>query len=703
MKLPRPISDYFGQWLAQRRGFGYILTDPDGHVRTWGGNLQGLGVGPLKLGQAVSEQLILMEGLLPLTEPALQIPMVRLDADHTLDVHLFKTDEGYGLLLMDASMDAQKQGAFQQKANESALDMERRTELNQPHLLSLHSDLIENLFFACNITALQLRPDNRFSVIGRAPAWFEKFCPHTAAETCRLDPENYFSFLDNFLREAHDFWGLERIGSIKSGLWIELDENQREHLFDAIALYTGQSKILLISKERSDLIEKHDLIQKGREIALDRSSLERIQNDLQAAHDNLETRVRERTRELEQMNARLTRELEHRRALETERTEMMLHLQQAQKMEAIGTLAGGIAHDFNNILSAVMGFTELSLIDAPHGSQLETNLKHVLSAGIRAKKLIGQILAFSRQTNPETQPVLLTGIVQEATELLRASLPATIEIKLDLQSNACVMADPSQLHQVVMNLCTNAGQAMQRDGGTLQLVLKNYEIDSEDASGHAGLTPGAYVEMTISDSGPGMSQETLKRIYDPFFTTKEKGHGTGLGLSVVHGIVRNYKGDIFANSKVGQGTTFRILLPITNEQGAAAVQSQSRLPTGEECILYVDDEAVQADLIQKFLTPLGYRIVTFTDSTVALQAFQDNPQRFDLVLTDMYMPKISGKILSAEIKKIRPDIPVIICSGYGDRSTDPTSSTKQVDGYLTKPFSMKELASTIRTVLSKKA
>ena len=234
MKLPRPISDYFGQWLAQRRGFGYIMLDSLGRVRSWGGNLQQLGVGPLKEGQAVSERLILMEGLLPLTEPVLQIPMVRLDENHTLDVHLFKIEEGYGLLLMDASTDAQKQGAFQQKANEYALS-------HTTHSPSLHSDLIENLFFAGNIAALQLGPDDRFSLVGRAPAWFEQFCPFVAGKPCRLDPENYFSFLDNFLREAHDFWSRGKIGSIKSGLWIELDEGKKEHLFDAIALYTREA------------------------------------------------------------------------------------------------------------------------------------------------------------------------------------------------------------------------------------------------------------------------------------------------------------------------------------------------------------------------------------------------------------------------------------------------------------------------------
>jgi signal transduction histidine kinase len=701
MKLPGPISDYFGQWLAQRRGFGYILVDPDGRVLSWGGNLQHLGVRPLREGQAVAEQLILMEGVLPLTEPAIQIPMVRLDEDHALDVHVFKIDEGYGLLLMDASMDAHKQGLFQQKANESALVMERRGSLQEARPAPSDSGLFENFFLACNSAALQLGPDGRFSPIGRFPDWLHRFCPEAAVQPCCLNPENYFSFLDNFLREAHDFWTREEIGGIKSGLWIELDENQNEHLFEATALNTGRSKILIIAKERSDSIEKQDLIQKGREIALDHWSLKKRQSELRTARDYLEIRVRERTRQVEQMDTRLAQELDHRKTLENERSEMMLHLQQAQKMEAIGTLAGGIAHDFNNILSAVMGFTELSLLDVPKGSQLETNLKQVLSAGIRAKKLIGQILTFSRQSNPETQPIRLIGIVQEAVELLRASLPATIEIEQDLQSDAWVTADPSQLHQVVMNLCTNASQAMQPDGGVLKLTLRDRDVRPAESPGNASLPPGSYVEMAISDSGLGMSQETLKRIFDPFFTTKKKGEGTGLGLSVVHGIVKNSKGDIFVSSEIGRGTTFRILLPTTPDRSTAAIALQSQLPTGNERILYVDDEPAQTDLALKFLKPLGYRVIALTDSTLALQAFKENPDQFDLVLTDLYMPKITGKILSAEIKKIRPDLPVIICSGYNERVVDPASPGHKVDGYLTKPFSMKELASTIRTVLNK--
>ena len=701
MKLPHPISEYYCEWLAQKRALAYILLAPDGCVQSWGGELQRLGVGPLEEGRPISSQIELMEGLLPLKEEALQLPLLRPDPEHALDLHLFKIDTGYGLLIMDARQDARRQGLFQQQANESALLREQCGTDNQTAGIAPSVGLIENLFLACNMAALALHPDGHFAAIGRPPAWLSQFFPAAVDQPCRLDPGNHLAFLENFLNDAHEFWAKETVGWIKSGLWIEPDPDGHEHLFEATALHTGSEKILLIGKEQHSLIEKQQLIRKGREIALDRSALQRTQSTLQANRDQLEMRVEARTRELEQTTARLTQELTHSQWLESERTEMMMQLQQAQKMEAIGTLAGGIAHDFNNILSAVMGFTELSLIQAPPGSQIDTNLRQVLSAGRRAKKLISQILTFSRQSHPETQPVQLMVIMKEAVELMRASLPATIEIEQDLHSEAYVMGDASQLHQVVMNLCTNASQAMQPNGGVLRLSLRQCALGPEDLADGRGTAPGDYLAMEVSDTGSGMSPETLKRIFDPFFTTKEKGAGTGMGLSVVHGIVKSCQGEISVVSELGQGTTFRILLPVTSQRQAPVAQLQVQLPAGTERILYVDDEPMQADLAQKFLQPLGYRVVALTDSTLALQAFIENPDQFDLVLTDMYMPKMTGKVLSAEIKRIRPQIPVIICSGYSEGALDPATVGQKFDDYLVKPFSMKELVFAIRKILDK--
>jgi signal transduction histidine kinase len=426
--------------------------------------------------------------------------------------------------------------------------------------------LPQHLFYAANIAAMQLEADGRFSLIDRAPQWLHRFCHQETVQPCRLDPHNSFSFPGNFMHDAHEFWNREKVGCIKSGMWIASDEAGKAHFLEATALYTGRSKILLISEEHRASIENQGLIQDGRETARQQSLLERTRSERRDARDNLEARVRERNHELERINARLARELEHRRQYETERNETVLYMQQARKMEAIGDLAGRIAHDFNNILSAVMGYTELSLLDAPQGSSLANNLRHVLSAAQRAKKLIGQILAFSRRTNPETRPVQLAAIVNQAVEHLRASLTAAIEIRQGLASDAYVMADPSQLHQVVVNLCTNAIQAMQPDGGILKLTLKEYEIGAAGSSDFPDMPPGSYLEMTIADTGTGIPPSALDRIYDPFFTAGQKGSGIGMGLSVVHGIVKKCKGEITVASKVGEGTTFRIILPTTTRR-----------------------------------------------------------------------------------------------------------------------------------------
>ena len=699
MNLPKPVNDYLIEWFRRQYHPGYIMIDKNGGAVSWGGELALLGIGPLTEGRPIAEQLVFMEGLLPLSEAVLHLPMVKPDEKHVWDVHLFKAGDGYALVILDAGADAQRKKAFQQKANELALTRAYQSEPRKSAQTPMQTEWAESILTACNMAALVLKDDGNFYLTGRPPDWLSSLCPLSETGPCLLDPNNVFSFLENFLHDAHEFWNAGKSGCIKSGLWIEADDTGRENLFEAIAVHTGQSKVLLISKEHGMSREKQVLIQKGREIALGRSSLERAQNKLQADRNDLENRVQERTRELERINIRLQEELEHRKHLESERTEIMIQLQQAQKMEAIGTLAGGIAHDFNNILSAVIGFTELSLLDAPPGSQLQVNLQHVVSAGQRAKKLIRQILTFSRQSNPETQPVQLRMIFQEAIELFRASLPATIEINHDIQSDAFVMADPSQLHQVVMNLCTNASQAMYPESGVLALALHDRHIDAGIEDIYPDMVPGAYVEMVVSDTGHGMSPQTLRRIFDPFFTTKEKGQGTGMGLAVVHGIVKNYKGEITVQSTIGEGTTFRVLLPTVKQAETTEMTMDQAISRGRERILFVDDEPMQTDLAIKFLTPLGYRVEAYTDSTVALNKFYQAPEQYDLILTDMYMPKMTGRSLAAKINSIRPDMPIILCSGFGDSPAEPGIAGRHISGYLMKPFGIKELASTIRKIL----
>ncbi|MBI9083181.1 MAG: response regulator [Desulfobacterales bacterium] len=366
-------------------------------------------------------------------------------------------------------------------------------------------------------------------------------------------------------------------------------------------------------------------------------------------------------------------------------------LLQAQKMESIGTLAGGIAHDFNNILSAIIGYTEISMHDTASDS-VRGSLTKVLQAGQRAKDLVNQILAFSRQSAVEPRPAKVRLIVKEVLKLLRASLPATIEIRTDILSEATVMADPIQLHQVMMNLCTNASHAMGETGGWLTVGLH----DAAPAEGGDG---DRWVRLTIRDTGCGISQKVIERIFDPFFTTKEKGVGTGMGLSVVHGIVAGLNGRINLASEVGKGSTFTVFLPALLPEKDAVAPPAEALVFGTERILFVDDEPFQVDLGRQILQRLGYRVTTETRSARALERFRQDPDAFDLIITDMTMPELTGDRLAEALMAIRPDIPVILCTGYSERITGETAAAMGIRGFAIKPVVMKDIAKLIREVL----
>ncbi len=693
-KLPESIRRYWHDWLISQSTYGYALTDHKGCVSASGGDFQQLGIGPIHTGQLLSHQLSFMEGVLPMTGPSLYLPMVTTGTGHTIEIHILRQDGGYAVLFVDAHHKERGWSETQKAANESALSPPKDS-------IAAPSDqeTLENFFCACDMAALRLDSDNKLRIMGKAPGWLESVYPDLASGRSTLQPENCFSFLENFFYDARHFWSKNKIGSLRSGIWIETDSTQKEHLFEATAVNTGRSKLLLISNENGPISETQQLIQKGRSKAIDHSNLERSQRQMKTAQDELEVRIRNRTYEIEKAKQQLEEELSQRRQLERERTEMLLQLQQSQKMEAIGTMAGGIAHDFNNILSAVVGFTELCLFDAQKESTMASNLQQVLSAALRAKELVRQILTFSRQSRPETRPVQIKAIISEVLKLLRASLPASVEIVQDIQSDVHVMADPTQLHQVVMNLCTNAGQAMVDEGGILRVELKNIKIDQDSGIDYQDIVPGFYVELAVKDNGSGMTKETLRRIFDPFFTTKEKGQGTGMGLAVVHGIVKSCKGALSVTSQVGEGTDFRVVLPCVDRIYTPQVIDPSTLPKGTERVLFVDDEPMQAELAMKILPPLGYKVIAMTDSGKALKAFADAPDDFDIVITDMYMPKITGKSLAMEILRLRPDMPIILCSGYSVDLVHPEFLDQYFKGHLMKPILIRELAETIRKVI----
>jgi len=385
----------------------------------------------------------------------------------------------------------------------------------------------------------------------------------------------------------------------------------------------------------------------------------------------------------------------------TEQRRLEDQLRQAQKMEAIGTLAGGIAHDFNNILGAIMGYTELTLEDVADNEKAHRRLEKVLQSGLRARDLVSQILTFSRQTKKERKPISVSPIIKEALKLLRATLPTTIQIHQHLETETdLIVGDPVQIHQVMMNLCTNAKHAMRREGGALEVSLAEVTLQAEESLALFHLDPGRFLKLTVADTGHGIAPDITQKIFDPYFTTKEKGEGTGLGLSVVHGIVIEHGGAIEVSSQVGTGTAFHILLPLSEEMGVAPQKSEKPILRGSENILLVDDEALLTESYGQILESLGYQVVTQTSSTKALEVFRKQPGRFDLVLTDYTMPDMTGIQLAEALLKVRPDIPIILYSGFAEDITPQMAKSKGIKEMLSKPLSKPNLSEILRRCLS---
>jgi len=386
------------------------------------------------------------------------------------------------------------------------------------------------------------------------------------------------------------------------------------------------------------------------------------------------------------------RDISHQKKLEAQ-------LQQSQRMEAIGTLAGGIAHDFNNILSSVIGYTELALDVEKRGTFQYQNLQEVLLACDRAKDLIKQILTFSRQVDQEQKPIQVKPIVREALRMLRASIPSSVEIEQNIQSNALVMGNPTQIHQVLMNLCTNAAHAMEDKGGLLTVSLLDTELHPDFVSSHPDLKPGPYINLTVTDTGHGMSPDIMEKIFDPFFTTKEKGKGTGMGLSVVHGIVRNHGGDVYVYSDPGKGSTFKAYFPVIKSRFIPEKRIERPIPIGTERILLVDDEPVIMKMGKQILESLGYDVVARNSGIEALELFREKKDRFDLVITDMTMPHMTGEKLAENLMQLRPDIPVILCTGFSAMMDEPKALSMGIRAFISKPILKQEIAEAIRKVL----
>lgn len=385
--------------------------------------------------------------------------------------------------------------------------------------------------------------------------------------------------------------------------------------------------------------------------------------------------------------------------------QMEEELRQSHKMEAIGTLAGGIAHDFNNIIGIIIGNAELALDDIPEWNAARRNVNEIKTASLRAKDVVKQLLSFSRKTEQEQKPLDMTKVIRESLKLIRSSIPSSIEIRKNIPDTTdAVLADATQIHQIIINLCTNASHAVTGDKGLIEVTLQPLTLKKRTDENFKGLAPGNYLELIIKDTGSGIDPGNCEKIFDPYFTTKEVGKGTGMGLAVVHGIVKNHNGEIFVESEPGKGTTFSIVFPTIMEHPLQETidHTVEVRPSGQETVLFVDDEEAIAEMAQTMLNKLGYKASICTDPLEALSLFKKDPKSFDLVITDMTMPKMSGVTLSKNLKEVRPDIPIIICTGHSSLENEEKTKEIGISAYAMKPITMAEIAKLIRFVLDGK-
>ncbi len=485
--------------------------------------------------------------------------------------------------------------------------------------------------------------------------------------------------VEHMIEQGYFAWAIRE----KRGVLISSKDHSRKFILHIIATYSRiRGMFLGLLPEKNSGIPDTSLTLLSIVLLNTANALESLEfySLLRNQNENLEKMVEERTQTL----AKYERQL-----------------QQVLKIQAIGTLAGGIAHDFNNILFPIVGYTELTMDEVPDDSVAHNNLEEVLKAAHRAKDLVQQILTFSRQSGQERKPVEVHLIIKEALKLLRASIPASIEIINNIDDDCHpVMGDATQIHQVIMNLCTNAYQAMQDKGGTLEVNLSEVNVGYEETVKKIGMQPGKHLQLLVRDEGCGMDAVVLNRIFEPYYTTKEQGKGTGLGLSVIHGIVKNHRGDISVTSSPGKGTTFKVYLPITEDADIANELAPSNgAAKGNERILLIDDEEQIVSMEQQMLENLGYEVTARTDSTKALEEFSEQPHNFDLVITDMTMPQMTGDELAQKLLDIKPDIPVILCTGFNEDITEEKALAMGIQKFVMKPVIKNDLATTIRTVL----
>lgn len=441
-----------------------------------------------------------------------------------------------------------------------------------------------------------------------------------------------------------------------------------------------------------------------RTAVMDISEQKNAENALKKAKQELEARVKERTKKLEAANLQLKLEIEDRKQRELEKINLEDQLRRAQKMEALGTLSSGIAHDFNNILTSIIAYTQLlEMHQFPEGDYVKNSLHQILQSAFQARDLVKHIMLFNHKARQINEPVMLDLVVQEVIKMIRASIPSTIKIREQINCEDCIVfADPVQMRQVLMNLCTNAAHAMHTNGGLLEITLDKVNLSKKQCRSMDDIIPGKYVEMMITDTGYGITPENIPKIFDPYFTTKKPGEGTGLGLSVTLGIIKKHYGSITVKSRVDQGTCFKVLIPCFLKQDVRIKEKKPlSIPQGNAVVLFVDDEEAIAMGVQMLLVHLGYDIIIKTSGQQALADFSKTPEQFDVVITDLTMPEMTGDVLALEIKRIRPDIPVILCTGLLEETSEAALSKYQVDAFIQKPYDKEILLESIQKVIGR--
>ena len=527
------------------------------------------------------------------------------------------------------------------------------------------------------------------------PAFLEGFLTDI---TARKYAEEAFAESRNYLDEI--------INAIADPLFVKDSQHRWVLVNNAMCAFLGHTRNELLGKTDYDYSPKNeaDEFWKNDEMVLT-SGKENINEETftdgnRVVHNLVTKKTLYTDKKGDKFIVGIIRDVTDQKLAEKERNRLEDQLGQSQKMEAIGTLAGGIAHDFNNILSAIIGYTELAMDEIPQESRAQEDLKEVYKAGNRAKELVAQILAFSRVTQREYSPIALRAVIKENLKMLRAVIPSNIEIRQNLKASGLVMSDPTEINQMVMNLCTNAVHAMDEAGGVLEVGLESVTIDNSMAMNAVGLPAGAYLKLTVNDNGKGMMPEVKERIFEPYFTTKEKGRGTGLGLSVLHGIVKSHNGTVTCDSIPGKGSEFAVYLPSIGS-GAADARPvvKTPLPEGRERVLFVDDEEALAHLAEKMLGNIGYQVICDTNSMNALEIFRKDPWGVDVVITDMTMPGMTGDRLAKELIAIRPDIPIILCSGYNEHITEERAKEIGIREFILKPMDLRTMAETVRKVI----